>query len=206
MIQSLSFTLKAALLHSDIICVCFSQHVTFNMHEPATAGEPQEPQLYPPLVAFLFSLLTILHTLTRLFNPAEDTRLHFNVSITSLRSSQINCRTKNPAQLRFEVRRAFPAVPSRHRNETKIQYLNLLIMRCVFSVPANFPSSAAAAVRGGRPIVRANKGRRGHLHFHKSFARGVGEASSTPVCLVWIYAKAFSIKSHHSQSIIKGIC
>lgn len=58
----------------------------------------------------------------------------------------------------------------------------------------------AAAVRGGRPIVQTNKGRRGHLHFHKSFARGVGEE----VCLVWIYTKAFSIKSHHSQSIIKG--
>lgn len=86
----------------------------------------------------------------------------------------------------------------------KIQYLDLLITRCVFSVPANFPSSMAAAVRGGRPFVQTNKGRRGHLHFHKSFARGAGEEAGTPVCLVWIYTKAFSIKSHHSQSIIKG--
>lgn len=38
MIQSLSFTLNAAVLRCDIICVCFSQHVTFNMHESATAG------------------------------------------------------------------------------------------------------------------------------------------------------------------------
>lgn len=76
---------------------------------------------------------------------------------------------------------------------------------CVFSVPANFPSSMAAAVRGGRPIVQTNKGCRGHLHFHKSFARGVfGEVACTQVCLVWIYTKAFSIKSHHSQSIITG--
>lgn len=55
----------------------------------------------------------------------------------------------------------------------------------------NFPSSVAAAVRGGRPIVRTNKGHRGHLHFHKSFARGAGEATSTSVCLVWIYIKLF---------------
>lgn len=95
-------------------------------------------------------------------------------------------------------------MPSRHGNNPKIQYLDLLITRCVFSVPANFPSSVAAAVTGGRPIVQTNKGRRGHLHFHKSFARGFGEATGTPVCLVWIYTKAFSIKSHHSQSIIKG--
>lgn len=82
--------------------------------------------------------------------------------------------------------------------------LNLLIRRCVSSVLANFPSSMAAAVRGGKPIVQTNKGHRGHMHFHKSFARGVGEASSTLVCLVWIYTKAFSIKSHRSESIIKG--
>lgn len=62
----------------------------------------------------------------------------------------------------------------------------------------------AAAVRGGRPIVQTNKGRRGHLHFHKSFARGVGEVADTQVCLVWIYTKAFSMKSHRSQSIIQG--
>lgn len=74
----------------------------------------------------------------------------------------------------------------------------------MFSVPANFLSSMAAAVRGGRPIVQTNKGRRGHLHFHKSFARGAEEEAGTLLCLVWIYTKAFSIKSHRSQSIIKG--
>lgn len=60
----------------------------------------------------------------------------------------------------------------------------------------------AAAVRGGKPIVQTNKGHRGHMHFHKSL--GGGEASSTLDCLVWIYTKAFSIKSHRSESIIKG--
>lgn len=39
----------------------------------------------------------------------------------------------------------------------------------------NLPSSAAAAVRR-RSIVGTNKGHRGHLHFHKGFAREDGEA------------------------------
>lgn len=97
-----------------------------------------------------------------------------------------------------------PGAPSRRGIKSEIQFLDPLITSCVFSVPANFPSSMAAAVGGGRPIVRTNKGRRGHLHFHKSFARGVVEVAGTQVCLVWIYTKACSIKSHHSQSIIKG--
>lgn len=61
-----------------------------------------------------------------------------------------------------------------------------------------------AAGRGGGPIVQTNKGRGGHLHFHKSFARGVGEVAGTHVCLVGICTKACSIKSHRSQSIIRG--
>lgn len=73
----------------------------------------------------------------------------------------------------------------------------------MFCVAANFLSSMAAAVGGGRPIVQANKGRRGHLHFHKSFARGAEEDADTLVCLVWIYTKAFSMKSHHSHSIME---
>lgn len=53
--------------------------------------------------------------------------------------------------------------------ESSGEYLDLFITRCVFCVTANFPSSVAAAVRAGRPIVQANKGHGGHLHFHKSF-------------------------------------
>lgn len=71
-----------------------------------------------------------------------------------------------------------------------VQYLKLLLSKCVY-VLANFPSSVAAAVRGGRPIVQTNKGRRGHLHFHKSFARGAAELTGTSLCLVWIYIKLF---------------
>lgn len=73
----------------------------------------------------------------------------------------------------------------------------------MFCVVANFLSGMAAAVREGRPIVQANKGHRGHLHFHKSFARGAEEDADTLVCLVWIYTKAFPMKSHHSCSIMR---
>lgn len=51
MIQSLSFTLRAAAMLCVIICVCFSQHVTFNMHEPTTAGGgAKKLHLYPPWI------------------------------------------------------------------------------------------------------------------------------------------------------------
>lgn len=50
MIQSLSFTLNTAVLRRDIICVCFSQHVTFNMHEQGDCWGPRKLQLYPSWV------------------------------------------------------------------------------------------------------------------------------------------------------------
>lgn len=61
----------------------------------------------------------------------------------------------------------------------------------------------AAAVRRGWSFVQANKGRIGHLHFHKSFARGAGEDADTLICLVQIYANAFPMKSRHCRSIMK---
>lgn len=68
-----------------------------------------------------------------------------------------------------------PGGPSWHEVESNPRSLAELIVSCV-SVPANFPSSTAAAVRAGLPIVQTNKGRRGHSHFHKSFSqRGRGK-------------------------------
>lgn len=73
----------------------------------------------------------------------------------------------------------------------------------MFCVAANFLPGTAAAVREGRPIVQANKGRRGYSHSHKSFASGAEEDADTLVCLVSIYPKAFPMRSHHSRSIMK---
>lgn len=55
----------------------------------------------------------------------------------------------------------------------------------MFCVAANFLSSMAAAVRGGYSIVQANKGRRGHLHFHKTFTLPEGLRKMQTHSFVW---------------------
>lgn len=80
-----------------------------------------------------------------------------------------------------------------------IQYLKLLLSKCVY-VLANVHSSVAAAVRGGRPIVQTNKGRRRSLAFSQGLChRGWGDNRHVGLFGMDLH-KAFSI---NSQSIIE---
>lgn len=85
-----------------------------------------------------------------------------------------------------------------------MRYLDLLITSCVFSVPPNFLSSMAAAVRGGRPIVRTNKGRQRSLAFSQELCqRGRGRSRHASLFGMDLHRSFFSIQSHRSQSIIE---